>query len=1054
MPTELTGGGSTTSFTNTPQAKDDSYSYIEDWLRNSSLYSISSKTVTLDVMSNDLGGNAKSLFSIDDGNGNTLAPDFELLCKDVNAAGCSPWEKTPDGNWIRLNNGKIEFKIGNPAAPDDHTQALDLNSLAGGQCIDDEFVYAIRLGNGTLSQATVRIHITGENDVATIGVDGNVADDRSVSELGVNPGNTAFPGDPTASGKLAIVDPDAGEDHFQAPPAAALIGTYGTFTFDNMTGAWSYTLNNGLTATQSLKQGQVVTETLIVTSADGGTSYPITITITGTNDLPIAVADIATATEDGAIVTGSVATNDSDVDQGAALTFSVASPPDGFTMNADGSWTFDPSNLAYQHIAQGATAEVTVNYTVTDEFGASATSTLTLTVTGTNDGPVAVADTGSAGENENKAFDVVANDTDVDDGAMLSLFSIDGVTVGGNPASAAELAAFSMVGGKVQFTPGTAFDHLAQGASATVVVSYTVKDQHGAPSTSTLTLTVTGTNDGPVATDDTGAGNEDSTITGSVATNDNDVDDGATLTYAVNGASPAGFSMNSAGNWTLDASNLAYQHLATGATTVVIVGYTVSDGLGGSDIGELKVTVTGVNDDPALTGTQATLAAGTEDQNYLVSKVSLLAGFSDIDDGAVLGIMGLTANHGSVIDNGNGTYTIVPDANYNGVVVLSYSVVDGVGGSVPATINFSLAAVNDPAVIGGPITGTVVEATPSDAGTPTATGTLTAADVDNPPNTFIAQGSTATATGYGSYTMSAAGVWTYTLNNANATVNALATGMFLIDTFTVQSADGTTQTITITIDGATDAIVVTPPAPFTGTGDPNDFDGLSGGAVVSGNFTATNGNDTFTGDGGDQTLNGQGGNDTIYGAGGNDNINGNNDNDTLYGQAGNDNVSGNNGLDTLYGGSGDDTLTGGNDGDTIYGGSGVDIIDGSGGNDIIIGGYGADTLTGGNNDDTFVYLDLKDTNDTILDFMDAGNDQIDLSALDANSATGLNEVFGWGGNTPTANSLWFSESGGNTTLYGDTDGNVSTAEFMVLLPGFNGFNAFTNPLTPPPDITF
>ena len=140
--------------------------------------------------------------------------------------------------------------------------------------------------------------------------------------------------------------------------------------------------------------------------------------------------------------------------------------------------------------------------------------------------------------------------------------------------------------------------------------------------------------------------------------------------------------------------------------------------------------------------------------------------------------------------------------------------------------------------------------------------------------------------------------------------------------------------------------------------------------------------------------------------------------------------------------------------DHIYGGSGNDNIDGGADNDILIGGYGADTLTGGAGNDDFVYLDLKDTNDTILDFMDSGNDQIDLSALDANGALGGNQAFGWGGTTPTANSLWFSESGGNTTLFGDTDGNVATAEFMISLPTFSGFALFGNPLTPPPDITF
>src|SRR3546814_19376353 len=61
----------------------------------------------------------------------------------------------------------------------------------------------------------------------------------------------------------------------------------------------------------------------------------------------------------------------------------------------------------------------------------------------------------------------------------------------------------------------------------------------------------------------------------------------------------------------------------------------------------------------------------------------------------------------------------------------------------------------------------------------------------NPPNTFIAVASTATASGYGSYTMAANGVWTYTLNNGNATVNALMAGALLMDSFTVQAADGT-----------------------------------------------------------------------------------------------------------------------------------------------------------------------------------------------------------------------------------------------------------------------
>ena len=62
-------------------------------------------------------------------------------------------------------------------------------------------------------------------------------------------------------------------------------------------------------------------------------------------------------------------------------------------------------------------------------------------------------------------------------------------------------------------------------------------------------------------------------------------------------------------------------------------------------------------------------------------------------------------------------------------------------------------------------------------GTPTATGDLLATDVDNPLDAFQAVAAGApTANGYGSYDVNAAGVWTYTLNNALAAVQALNVG--------------------------------------------------------------------------------------------------------------------------------------------------------------------------------------------------------------------------------------------------------------------------------------
>ena len=88
-------------------------------------------------------------------------------------------------------------------------------------------------------------------------------------------------------------------------------------------------------------------------------------------------------------------------------------------------------------------------------------------------------------------------------------------------------------------------------------------------------------------------------------------------------------------------------------------------------------------------------------------------------------------------------------------------------------------------------------------GAPSATGTLTNTDVDNAPNTFAAVSSpTASAGGFGTFTMTAAGVWAYTIDQANSAVQALNVGDTLTDTFTVTTIDGTAQVVTITINGA------------------------------------------------------------------------------------------------------------------------------------------------------------------------------------------------------------------------------------------------------------
>jgi len=77
--------------------------------------------------------------------------------------------------------------------------------------------------------------------------------------------------------------------------------TYGTFGIDANTGQWTYILDNSLAATDALEEGQMVTQTfnVVVTDEFGATdTQPVTITIQGTNDAPIATADVITKVTD------------------------------------------------------------------------------------------------------------------------------------------------------------------------------------------------------------------------------------------------------------------------------------------------------------------------------------------------------------------------------------------------------------------------------------------------------------------------------------------------------------------------------------------------------------------------------------------------------------------------------------------------------------------------------------------------------------------------------------------------------------------------------------
>jgi len=149
-----------TSFANTPQAKDDDILSAATGLTEDSV-----GTVYLDVMRNDLGGAAKSLWSVDNGVNNSGAMNgyiaADLLTQDTARTEALSSDTSLNGARIWIT---ADGKIGYDASTLTAAFRGSLQSLATGQDATDSFIYAIRLGNGALSWATAVVHFRGTDD--------------------------------------------------------------------------------------------------------------------------------------------------------------------------------------------------------------------------------------------------------------------------------------------------------------------------------------------------------------------------------------------------------------------------------------------------------------------------------------------------------------------------------------------------------------------------------------------------------------------------------------------------------------------------------------------------------------------------------------------------------------------------------------------------------------------------------------------------------------------------------------------------------------------------
>ncbi len=146
---------------------------------------------------------------------------------------------------------------------------------------------------------------------------------------------------------------------------------------------------------------------------------------------------------------------------------------------SDGGKNASGNQIAFlprQTLGAGQQADTTFTYKVKDGQVLSAEEgTVTVTIQGANDAPVVVDDKASVLKNSAITINVLENDTDIDAGDVLSIASIDPVSIGA--------AVKTDEASAILYTPATDF-------TGQVRVTYTIQDSQSAQVTATLELCV------------------------------------------------------------------------------------------------------------------------------------------------------------------------------------------------------------------------------------------------------------------------------------------------------------------------------------------------------------------------------------------------------------------------------------------------------------------------------------------------------------------------------------------------------------------------------------
>ncbi len=511
----------------------------------------------------------------------------------------------------------------------------------------------------------------------------------SVDDAAVITGDTIYTGHEgdAVAGDLNATDVDGLTDgtYFSVSTPAS----NGTASIDPATGAWTFTPTDpNWFGTDSF--------TVTVTDDQGGTTTQVvSVTLANVDDAAVIGGQMSYSGNEGDVGSGTLTATDPD-----GLTdgtyFTVTTPASNGTAAIDattGAWTFTPTD-------QNWFGSDSFTVTVTDDLGGTTTQVISVTLANVNDAPVNMVP-GAQTVAEDTALNITGlSVTDVDGNLSTVQLSVSNGTLNVTLSGSATISAGAN-GTNMLTLSGTQADINAtlvslvyQGTlnyvgADTLVVQST--DSNSMTDVDIVAITVSGTNDAPVANDDSFTTPENTPISTTLATgvlvNDTDLD-GDTLTVNTIPVVPVTngtLVLNTDGSFTYT-PNLGFSGLDSFT-------YEVTDGNGGSAQATVTITVMPVNSAPVITSHGGGASASISMAENLTNVAAMTATDPD-GDPLTYSIVGGADAARFAIDSSTGVLEFVAapdfenpmDVGSDNIYDVQVQVSDGQGGTATQTL--------------------------------------------------------------------------------------------------------------------------------------------------------------------------------------------------------------------------------------------------------------------------------------------------------------------------------------------------------------------------------